>query len=68
MKANAYLSYKGCVRMVNEIINAKTPEEIRKRCKRAKKNLQANVVIDSLQYRDLLTAINFLYRKSYDNE
>lgn len=65
MAINTMLSRQGCRRMVNEIREGKTPDEIRERCKTAEEWLSANKVIDSLEYSDLMMAVKFYYRESW---
>lgn len=65
MNINESLSLNGCWKMVNAIQNGKTPKEIRERCNIAEEWLNANKVIDTAQYDDLMMAVSYLYRESY---
>lgn len=65
MKINTRLSVAGCWRMVNAIRNGKTPEEIRERCRIAEAWLDANEIISTEEYNDLMMAVSWQHRESY---
>lgn len=52
--------------MVNAIQNGKTPLEIRQRCNIAEKWLVENEVISYDEYNDMMMAISYLYRESFN--
>ena len=68
MKINTMLSEKRCWDMVNRIQLAKTPAEIRERCKIAEEWLTKNEVIDNDQYDDMMRAVAYMCRESYHQE
>ena len=66
MAINTKLSLKGCWEMVNRIQLAHTPEEIRKRASIAGEWLKANEVVSNAEYDDLMMAVSYIVRESYN--
>lgn len=65
MGINRNLSLQGCWKMVNNIQLAGTPEGIRARCRIAREWLDANQVISTEEYNELMMALSCQFRESY---
>ena len=65
MEINRKLSLKGCWKMVNKIQLAATPEGIRARCRVAQEWLDANQIISTEEYDELMQAMSYQFRESF---
>lgn len=65
MKPNSTLTAAKLWQMVNRIEAARTPAEIRERCRTAEEWIKANEIITNDEFDDLMMAVSFIHRESY---